>query len=91
MVLTDFSCTFGDSKVTISTLHPNKQTLYKGPMLNNLFFLNIEFLPGPFYRKTRIPPSNNFFKPSTMLLSEPFAIIEDEFINFAKVPVNANL
>ena len=89
MVSTGFGCNFEDDKVVISAPHPNKQTLCEGPMLNNLFFLDIEFLPAPLH-SVRISRSHHFSKPS-LSSSTPFAIIEDEVMNFAKVPVNANL
>jgi gag-polypeptide of LTR copia-type len=89
MVSAGFGCNFEDNKVVISAPRPNKQTLCEGPMLNNLFFLDIEFLPALLH-KVKIPRSHHFSKPSQSS-SEPFAIIEDEVVNFAKVPVDAKL
>jgi hypothetical protein len=89
MVTAGFGCNFEGNKVVISAPHPNRQTLCEGPMLNNLFFLDIELLPAPLHN-ANIPCSHHFSKPPTTS-SEPFAIIEEERVNFAKVPVDANL
>src|ERR1700678_3132088 len=88
MVSSGFGCNFEDNKVIISAPRPNKQTLCEGPMLNNLFFLDIEFIPAPLH-KVKIPRSHHFSQSSATPLS-PFSIIEDEAVNFAKVTVDAN-
>lgn len=91
MVVAGFGCNFQDNKVIISAPCPNRQTLYEGPMLNNLFFLNIEYLLAPPVSKTRISCSHHFPKITTLSLSQPLAIINEDMAYFAKVPIDANL
>ena len=62
MISAGFRCHFKDNKVVITALHPNKQVLCKGLMLNNLFFLDIKYLPAPPRHKSQIPCSLHFSK-----------------------------
>jgi hypothetical protein len=90
IVSAGFCCNFEDSRVTISTPRPDKRNLCEGPMLNSLFFLDIEYLPAP----SNPAESRQLFKsvPSFPLLSPaPMPIIDEEITCFAKVPVDANL
>ena len=94
MLSAGFGCNFEDNKVVISAPHPNKQVLCEGPMLNNLFFLDIEYLPALSKYTAKIPQSVQHPKiviPSTPTPPEPFSIINNDVACFAKVPVNANL
>ena len=63
MVSARFRCNFEDNKVIISAPRPNRQTLCKGPMLNNLFFLDIEYLTSP---KFQYPLHLNHVQSQTM-------------------------
>ena len=97
MVSAGFGCNFEDDRVVISAPRPNRQTLCEGPMLNSLFFLDIEYLPAPSTSRARIPKSHHSNKmaiPMTPTLSlplQPFSIIQEDVAHFAKVPVDANL
>jgi hypothetical protein len=97
MVSAGFGCNFEDDKVVISATRPNRQTLCERPMLNSLFFLDIEYLPAPSTSKTRIPKShhsNKMVAPMTPTLPpplQPSSIIEENVAYFSRVPVDANL
>ena len=97
IVSAGFRCNFENNEVVISAPGPEKRNLCEGPMLNNLFFLDIEYLTPPSNRRAaQIPRSHHFSNslvPSTPPASttKPLTVADDDTICFAKVPVDANL
>jgi hypothetical protein len=93
IVSAGFCCSFENGKVVISAPRPDKRTLCEGPMLNSLFFLDIEYLtPPPSRRSAKIPRSHHFSATvSSPPPTEPSNIVNEDITCFIKVPIDANL
>jgi hypothetical protein len=69
MVSAGFGCNFEDNRVIILAPHPNQQIFWEGPMLNNLFFLDIGFVPALLKAAVKIPRSLHKVATSSLPIS----------------------
>jgi hypothetical protein len=73
IVSAGFGCNFKNNNTIISTPRPDKHTLCEGTMVNNLFLLDIEYLPAPPYNKAQIPCSHYSFRIEKPYTANPWS------------------